>query len=50
MSERPNLPCYGTYQAQLGLERAEAVINAICELYGYLAAMFTRSAWRRASA
>lgn len=64
MSEQINFPRYAAYQAQMKLERAEAVVNAFCEIYDAAARLFTRSipaakenealkirrAWLRASA
>lgn len=43
MSEVFNYPRYGAYQAELRLERAEAVINAFSELLGHLVALLSRS-------
>lgn len=64
MSEMINAPRYGAYQAQMELERAEAIVDAFCQMYDRLALPFTRGiaavkdgdalsirrAWLRASA
>ena len=64
MAEMITYPRYAAYQAQAKLERAEAVVNAFCELYGAVAGLFAggipaakdndaltiRRAWLRASA
>jgi 3-methyladenine DNA glycosylase/8-oxoguanine DNA glycosylase len=42
MSEMVSFPRYGASQAQTEVERAEAIINAFCKLYGRVAAPFTR--------
>ena len=64
MSEEITVPRRVGYEAQLKLERAEAVINAVCEFCSDLAALYgrripaarddaaltIRRAWLRASA
>ncbi len=44
MSEMISFPRYAAHQAQMKLERAEAVVNAFCEIYDAAARLFTRSA------
>lgn len=41
MSEMFTFPRYGAYQIQMELERAEAVINAFCDLSGRVNALLT---------
>lgn len=64
MSEGITVPRRAGYKAQLKLERAEAVVNAFCEFYADLSALYKRRipaargddalairrAWLRASA
>lgn len=63
MSESFNYPRHGAPAAKLKLQRAEDVVDAFCELYQRLVALFTcvpaakdeaalniRRAWLRASA
>ena len=64
MSETITCPRYAAYQAQLKLARAEAVVNAFCEIYDAATRLFGRGipaakerdalkigrAWLRASA
>lgn len=64
MSERIAFPRYPAYTAQRKLARAEAVVDAFCEIYDAAARLFTRRipaatesdalkirrAWLRASA
>ena len=64
MSERIAFPRYAAHRAQMKLARAEAVVNAFCDLYERVAGLFDRRipaaqsndalkirrAWLRASA
>jgi hypothetical protein len=42
MSEMITHPRYGALQSQSELDRAEAVVNAFCEMYDCIVALFTR--------
>ena len=64
MPETINFPRYAAHQAQMKLERAEALIDSLCEIYDAVAGLFARGvpaakdsaaltirrAWLRASA